>query len=314
MDVNFEIEKEVKYKHHAAFMLLIILTVLGFAATCGFNAVSNGPNALFLNNTGDVSDAYYLEITPAGWTFSIWGIIYFWQVCFLIYALVSLCRKGPKGYLYVNPGLLPAGTFIFYIVNNLCNISWLFLWDRQILWGALIVIALMPFTLWVALVFCHLRLDSIAYQLIGMNSGKDIWLIRFLVQNAMAFYATWVTIATLLNLSMVLSYVTKAVTQDVACTIALGILSAEITTWFILETFVLDRYVRYTFAPYPVIIMALIGSMSKNWDPTKRNSIFTAVLLGIAGVLTIVKVSVIIYRHIKRPLYQKVEPITSKPF
>ena len=35
---------------------------------------------LNLLNTGNISDKYYLEITPAGWAFSIWGIIHAYQV------------------------------------------------------------------------------------------------------------------------------------------------------------------------------------------------------------------------------------------
>lgn len=35
---------------------------------------------IFINTTGGVSDQYSIEITPSGWTFSIWGVIYFWQV------------------------------------------------------------------------------------------------------------------------------------------------------------------------------------------------------------------------------------------
>ena len=31
-------------------------------------------------DVGEVSDEFGLEITPAGWTFSIWGFIYIWYV------------------------------------------------------------------------------------------------------------------------------------------------------------------------------------------------------------------------------------------
>ncbi len=35
---------------------------------------------LFPKSTGNISDTFYTDITPAGWTFSIWGFIYTWQV------------------------------------------------------------------------------------------------------------------------------------------------------------------------------------------------------------------------------------------
>jgi len=37
--------------------------------------------ALFKSNVGNVSDTYAIEVTPAGWVFSIvWTIIFIWQV------------------------------------------------------------------------------------------------------------------------------------------------------------------------------------------------------------------------------------------
>jgi hypothetical protein len=35
---------------------------------------------LFPKSIGEISNVYFTEITPAGWTFSIWGLIYAWQV------------------------------------------------------------------------------------------------------------------------------------------------------------------------------------------------------------------------------------------
>ena len=34
---------------------------------------------LFKSKTGDVSDKYPTDITPAGWTFTIWIVIFIWQ-------------------------------------------------------------------------------------------------------------------------------------------------------------------------------------------------------------------------------------------
>ena len=57
-------------------------------------------SAVFTQSTGAVSDENYLEITPAGWTFSIWGFIYAWQVLWIAYGLSTICREGINGYLY----------------------------------------------------------------------------------------------------------------------------------------------------------------------------------------------------------------------
>ena len=78
-----------------------------------------------------MSDENNTEFTPAGWTFSIWGIIYFWQAAWLLYAISRIPRKSNEDYLYIVPDTLHYFVFVFYILNMVLNISWLFLWDRE---------------------------------------------------------------------------------------------------------------------------------------------------------------------------------------
>lgn len=71
-----------------------------------------------------------MRLVLAGWTFSIWGLIYFWQAAWMIYALSRVVRKSSAGYLYLTPDTLNPAVFILYITNLLLNIVWLILWDR----------------------------------------------------------------------------------------------------------------------------------------------------------------------------------------
>ena len=119
----------------------------------------------------------------------------------------------------------------------------------------------------------------------------------------MAFYAAWVTVASLINLIVVLVYEAK-VDQELASTIALGVLAFELVLWFILDNYVLDKYVRYTLSPYITIVIALSGCLTKNYDldTMYRNSIFILVLLALAGVLLVTKLITMIIRHIRYPI------------
>ncbi|KAG9347731.1 hypothetical protein JZ751_003745 [Albula glossodonta] len=74
---------------------------------------------------------------------------------------------------------------------------------------------------------------------------------------------------------------------------------------FVLENFVLEKHVRYILTVYPVVIMALSGNMTKNYDSASpsQNGIFIAVLLAVASVLFVVRVALVIWRHLKQPLY-----------
>lgn len=93
------------------------------------------------------------------------------------------------------------------------------------------------------------------------------------------------------------------VSDQAAGTVALGILTAEILVFVFTDLFLLDRYTRYTVTPYMVVVVALVGSIAKNWDPGASNSVFTAVLLAIGFAALIVKAVMSIYRHFTRSHY-----------
>lgn len=259
---------------------------------------------MFLNQTGDISDAYFLTITPAGWTFGvIWGTIYMWQLVWFIYALTTMCRRDNEGRYIYRLGLLPPLFYIVFMINNVVVVTWLFLWDRQWLNWACLDIVFTPITLYICLFISFKMLyDNIAL-LKSSGAKKDIWLTRILVQNGLAFYATWVSIATLLNFAIVMTYY-WSVDVQVSSSVALGVLSLDIVVWFTLDTFVFDKYVRYTLTPYIVLVIALTGSVMKNFnlDTNERNSIFVAILLAIACLLLVVKLVLVAWRHRKYPI------------
>lgn len=265
--------------------ILLVLSILG----------------LFKNVTGDVADYFYLEITPAGWMFSVWGFIYTWQALWLIYGLASICRKSEDGYLYLKPPVLPPVIYAVYIFNQVCNVTWLILWDRLLSGWALPFIALIPFTCYVCLFISFRRLNQYKHVLIRQGMRKDIWLIRMLVQNGLAFYAAWTTIATVLNISIVLTY-NFDVKQETASTVGLSIVLVEVILWFCLDNFIFDKFTRYLFSPYIIIVLALSASLVREFDITKTNKIFTAVLLGIGSFLSLVKVTLMFWRHRYRPM------------
>ena len=43
-----------------------------------FNIFLSGSSDIFVSTVGNLSDKYDLSFTPAGFTFSIWSIIYIW--------------------------------------------------------------------------------------------------------------------------------------------------------------------------------------------------------------------------------------------
>ncbi|XP_062891300.1 uncharacterized protein LOC134338921 isoform X2 [Mobula hypostoma] len=250
---------------------LLVFTLVVYIITLILNALAgNGPESgIFLQTVGNLSRKYYTEFTPAGWTFSIWGIIYTWQAVWLVYVLIGLCQR--------------------HIIL------------------ALIFLALIAFTNYVVLFFCYRGLFTQGPWLQEYRK-VDLWLVRILVQNGIAVYATWTTIATLLNFAVVLTYSANisTVTSGTTC---LSLLAIEVVLWFGLENFVFDKYVRYTLTIYPVIIVALSGSLDNHYNATSptRNNIYIAVLLAIACIAFVARVAMVTWRHFKCPLYQSTE-------
>ncbi|KAJ8307521.1 hypothetical protein KUTeg_015605, partial [Tegillarca granosa] len=257
---------------------------------------------VFNQTTGDISDHYLLQVTPAGWTFSIWGIIYTWQALWLIYGLTTICRKKDGTYFYLLP-LMPVAVYFSFMFNNICNVAWLFTWDMEEMVAALPLIALMPFSLYIGLYFSFSSVYRNLAESTKKGLSRDIWLIRLLVQNGIAFYATWVTIATLLNLAIVMSYWGDVSVEDSGTTV-LSILLVEVIIWFVTDIFIFDKYVRYTFSPYITLIMALSGVLSKNYDldNTYRNSVFTLFNLVLCIILFVFKLVTLFWRHFRSPI------------
>ena len=48
--------------------------------------------SIFKSTVGEVSNKYFLDITPAGWAFTIWGVIYIWIGISLIFGKFSFLR------------------------------------------------------------------------------------------------------------------------------------------------------------------------------------------------------------------------------
>ena len=78
----------------------------------------------------------------------------------------------------------------------------------------------------------------------------EIRIQRVLIHNGIAIYATWTTIASLLNLNIAFQYIGRY-DAEITSLVCVSILLTIIIVWFILENTVLDKYVRYMVSQYP---------------------------------------------------------------
>ncbi|XP_061653316.1 uncharacterized protein si:dkey-29d8.3 isoform X2 [Phyllopteryx taeniolatus] len=106
-------------------IFVIVLCAVVFVAVLVVNGFAGAGRGSFHSSTGNVSARYETDITPAGWTFSIWGVIYTWLSLMVIYITLYVFR-GSWAHC-----LLPYAFYFFWLFNMVLNMIWLLLWDRE---------------------------------------------------------------------------------------------------------------------------------------------------------------------------------------
>ncbi|XP_023326464.1 uncharacterized protein LOC111699920 isoform X2 [Eurytemora carolleeae] len=238
--------------HDWPTLLLVFAAFITFVVTAAFNGLNGsgaGLGSVFINTVGNISDKYYTYVTPAGFTFTIWSVIYLWIAISLVALIVSLFMHNQKGRLYLNPLFASPLLMVTMSVNFILNLAWIFIFDREYLIAACVILILIAAT-GIAVVGMMARNVEKYSEEYAKGTDMFIWgiLYRFMM-NGFAVYATWTVIASLLNFTIALVY---AGDTDLKATslAALSLLVIFHVTWFILENFVFDKYVRYLLTPY----------------------------------------------------------------
>jgi translocator protein len=162
--------------------LLKWINILAFALTVLVNSLAGATSIIGGVNTAAISDAHPTLITPAGYVFSIWGVIYVLLGIFVIYqALPS--QKGKE--FHERIGWL-------FALSSAANVSWIFLWQFE----HLILAAGMIFLLLASLILIYLRL--------GIGKSEVPLRERLAVHLPFSVYLGWITIASIANVSVTL--------------------------------------------------------------------------------------------------------------
>jgi len=195
------------------------------------NGLAGSTNILGGKFTNEISDANPTLITPAGYVFSIWGIIYVLLGVFVVFqALPSEKSKDYKS----SVGWL-------FVLSSIFNIVWLFLWQFEYL-GLSVVLM---FLLLASLISIYLRLD-IGKTKVGFRE-------KLAVHVPFSTYLGWITIASIANIAVTLVSVNWG---------GFGISSETWATLIIIVAMLIAELVlatRRDFAYGLVIVWALAG-------------------------------------------------------
>ena len=272
-------------------VLLIVFIINGLAST--------GIDGLFANGTGEISDEFSLQITPAGWTFAIWGVIYAWQALWILYAWSFVFRPS-------TPRTVSWISLLLYTCNNVSNIIWIFTWGNEYPQVAFPFIFLMwAFLVAATAVEAHLVYKVTPAMQSSLKDKIDLWISRLLVTNGLVIYTTWLTVATHINFGIVLQYYSEDSISPITASAAVQwLLSVAVVAYFVLENTVLDRYARFIFMVYPVLIWALTGVMSAHWEKEDPNTspVLTLLLLLLSIAFLLGRIALVSVFAFFRPL------------
>lgn len=216
---------------------LYLFNWLTFGATLYFNYLY-GSGAAGVKSVGEISNQYPTLITPAGFTFSIWGLIYLLLLGYLTYQGWTLLRKSPE------KSLLPSG--IWFGISNLLNLAWIVIWCNEWLYlSAIVIIGLL-----VSLLVLGHRLQ------IGSKSNsisQYLW-----VATPIAVYIGWVTVATLVNVSVLVYDLGILTSGPAVWTLAMLAIASGIYLFLLFK----QNIAQATW----VGVWAFSGIAAKNWD------------------------------------------------
>ena len=219
---------------------LILMIIVNFLAV-----------GLPLNNrsTASISDSYHVFFVPAGYVFSIWGLIYITQIITYV-RMFSQAKKYTELINKITP---------LFILGNIANAVWLFCWHYlQINLAVIVMLVLL-----VSLIY--------VYCTIKKYVTKD-WMLTV----PAGIYLGWISVATIANISDAL-YAANWDGLGIEPQIWAGIMIivASFLAFFMVA-------LKREFAYAAVIVWAIVGIAVKFPD---EGTIVLAVLAGIAFIL-----------------------------
>nr|CAB3262978.1 uncharacterized protein LOC100186076 [Phallusia mammillata] len=291
----------------AAFFIYIIALVISYLSSARIPG-------LFYNTLSNLNNKYAQQVSPKSIAFGIiWPIIYFWNLVGIIYIVVSCFLPVAKSPVKMAPSLVPKTFLISYCAAFIVTVGWLFAFDREVMGLSFALLLVAALSVYVSVgALCKAAADNA--EALEKDNKVVFWLMRILVQNGLSLLGTWLTVATLVNLAVVIIYedsfgLEAAVQRGTisivnGSTVSLVILLVIVITWFVLENFVLEKYCRYLYTIYPVFILATSALIDKlrALPNGKQNLIIASVDLAVVLVAFIVRVILAVYRRNQRLL------------
>lgn len=155
--------------------ILQISNIIAFLLMVGINYFSN-TGAINAETMASVSAEYENHFTPAGYAFSIWGLIYLALAGFVVFQLVSV--KGREAAEKIG---------WWFVISCGLNIAWIFAWLNHFTGLSVIIMILLLLSLIMIIFKTRMELDDEPLSTIAF-----VWW-------PFSFYSGWITVALIAN-------------------------------------------------------------------------------------------------------------------
>ena len=165
--------------------ILKILNIIAFLLMIGVNYISN-TGAIAGETMATVSSKYENLFTPAGYAFSIWGLIYIGLMGFVAYQALGLFSQRSKSDVTRQIGW-------WFVVSCAANVIWIFAWLNEYLLLSVLIMILLLFSLIRIIYNTRMELDDEPLKVIAF-----VWW-------PFSFYSGWITVALIANVAAYLT-------------------------------------------------------------------------------------------------------------
>lgn len=253
---------------------LILANLLALVAVLVVNYLANALPVAG-RTPAEVSALYPTLFTPAGFTFSIWGVIYLLLLGFALYAF-RFWNKGMPDYLQKIGWL--------FVLSCAANAGWLFAFHYLYIGLSMLVMLLLLGSL--IMIYLNLGIGTTAV------SPAENWFVHI----PFSVYLGWVTVATIANASIFLTHIgwNGEPGGPELWTSLIIAAAAGIALWALIS----DNNIAYA----SVVLWALFGILSKRQADMQTEDKFVETAAIIGMVLVVLGIAYTAFLKIKQAM------------
>jgi len=170
------------------------------------------------NNVGELSARYDNLFTPAGYAFSIWGIIFLGLIAYALHQLITVFGKSDSQIVVQQTGY-------WFALANVGNATWVIVWLYELTALSVIVMSVILVSLLMVVVRTKMKQIKVKRGILLLN-----WL-------PVIIYTGWISVAIIANTSAYLSKIgwEGGFLSEVQWTFAMIVIAALVNVFMVLK-------------------------------------------------------------------------------